>query len=600
MIPKTPLTVEHLLQALQRITERLQALQQHPDSAQLFDLQQQLAAIEQQIDTWHGAQGTASTEQAQAQEHIFGPLIRMGDADDDEDVPGIFPNGIDGTRGEPLLKISSKAAADLAQTTPDPAQLRKLHDEKQEQAAMKYVVYGVDVDDLAQARWGVIVNASEDAALLKALLPLIQHRSAQQGITLPPLEFRAGETCGAWCQRYASADWTKRPPVFLYQHGETCDQWLGRHGVSQGPVDPQRGLPFYLLIAGHPGSLRPGDTAFVPFGFQYELDMFWGVGRLCFTDAQGRHALADYTSYAEQVIAFEQAQPNYRKQIVYFGTRHEMDTSTQRSADELIMPLTEGHSGQAAIATRHGFGQHVLLGKDARRDALDAMLRGKLATGAPALLFSATHGIGLPADDPRLLMHQGALLCQDWQGFGNIQRDHWFAGEDLPEQAQLAGMIGICFACYGVGWPRKDEFVFRIDSKSNNFKRATIAPRPMIAQLPQRMLARGALAVLGHVDRAWTHSFSSWSVPAQSQSFEDVLARLMAGKRMGFVTDQFNMRQGVLSSILANKLEDAQSGPLTSATRKELGTIWIARNDARNYALLGDPAVRLPVEKMAD
>jgi hypothetical protein len=101
---------------------------------------------------------------------------------------------------------------------------------------------------------------------------------------------------------------------------------------------------------------------------------------------------------------------------------------------------------------------------------------------------------------------------------------------------------------------------------------------------------------LGHVDRAWTYSFSGPNVPAQSQAFEDVLARLLAGKRLGFVTDQFNMRQGALSSLLANEIENASCGK--KAVPTNLGPLWVARNDARNYCLLGDPAVRLPVEKM--
>jgi hypothetical protein len=43
---------------------------------------------------------------------------------------------------------------------------------------------------------------------------------------------------------------------------------------------------------------------------------------------------------------------------------------------------------------------------------------------------------------------------------------------------------------------------------------------------------------------------------------------------------------------LAQVLENIGFG--YQITPAELSALWVARNDARNYALLGDPAVRLP------
>ncbi|NJO07944.1 MAG: hypothetical protein HC876_21845 [Chloroflexaceae bacterium] len=76
-----------------------------------------------------------------------------------------------------------------------------------------------------------------------------------------------------------------------------------------------------------------------------------------------------------------------------------------------------------------------------------------------------------------------------------------------------------------------------------------------------------------------------------------IQSRPAFGKRLGFATDQFNVRQAALSSLLANELENISFGKNVPATA--LVALWEARNDARNYALLGDPAVRLPIERMA-
>jgi hypothetical protein len=602
--------VQQLTHVLQQM---LQALRQMQD--EMASLRASIEALHEPVPPSAADEATLARDDSTAPapeaappppapaQPVRGPLVLR--EEDDKPPHEFAPNGIDGVSGEPLVSLGQRAASRLASAAVEPEPLRALHRHKAEQSRQEHlgVVFGVDEDKLDETRWGILINAEEDAALLKALTPLMQHRSAQQGSTPPDLTFEEGETCGAWFNRHTGNDtfaWQRRPPVLLYHPGEDCARWLRRHGLSQGPVDPRRGVPFYLLIVGRPGPLHEGDTAFIPFDFQYELDMFWGVGRLCFTDEQGQHVLADYTTYAEQVVAFEQGAPTYRKQITYFGTRHDMDRATQKSADELIVPLTEGHHGNAAIAAQHGFAQQVFMAEAADRFTLEEILRGTANGGQPALFFSATHGVGLPANDPRLTQHQGALLCQDWTGFGSIQREHWFAGADLPEQARIGGLIAACFACYGAGCPQEDQFVFRLNGGSGGPGRTrnAIAPRALVAQLPQRLLVGGALAVLGHVERAWAHSFSGSGAAAQSQAFEDVLARIMAGKRLGFATDQFNMRQGVLSSMLANQIENMSFGKQVS--RSDLNALWVARNDARNYALLGDPAVRLPVEQMGD
>jgi len=519
----------------------------------------------------------------------------------------IVPNGIDPTTGRPRYQLDFAGARRVAAANRwgDKASERTLHAAVDRRTAPHLgVIHGFSFDKLAisekGAGWGLVVAAEEDATILKALSPLIKKRCEDQGLTPPPLAFNDGETCAAWLRRVVGDDYVSRPmkasppvPIFLYdaQKDTTVYQWCARHCVAVDTVDPRRGVPFYLLLVGRPGPRVAGDPH-IPFSFQYDLDFHWGVGRIGFTDAAGNHRYDAYAAYAEQLVAVERGQVAQRdRSIAYVATRHELDRSTMLSSDELVAPLLHGREGHEPLAARFAFGVQSLLAEQATRSGVERLLTGGM--GRPGLLFSATHGIDLPLGHPQQIQEQGALLCQDWSGIGPARREHWLAGDDLPERTDVTGLIGLCFACFSTGCPSHDQFRFSSDQPP-----AEIAPYAFLAQLPQRLLERGALAVLGHVDRAWSYSFRDpiLGIPAQWQALEHLLARIMDGKRLGEATDQFNTRQGQaamrLTELLDNYRHAAQGAPFGLDT---IGPRWAAFSDARGYSLFGDPAVRLYV-----
>ncbi len=519
----------------------------------------------------------------------YTPLVIIAEPDP-ERRSDLIANGVDGINGQPLVWLDTAAASAMARATPANPILEALHQRRANSTSARLeTLFGPDPNQLEAYRWAVVVNGDDDAALIQALLPLIQLRSAQQGITLPTLEFRAGENCAAWLNRVLpdpATPWQQRPPVLIYEPGESSSTWLIRHGVALGASDAPFGLPFYLLIAGRPGPLTANDTAYIPFSFQYELDLLLGVGRLCFNDARGQHNFTAYASYAEQIVTFEQAPPAPRKHVVYFGTRHAGDPASELSAEQLVMPLAQGYNDDQPLAAALGYSQRVLLGDDATCANLERVLSGADEGGPATLLVTATHGLGLPCGHPRQLRQQGALVCQDWPGFGTINREHWFAAEDLPEQAQVAGMIAVCVNSYSVGCPQTDPFLAVVSQAP-----PAIAPYAFVTQLPQHLLTRGALAVLGYVDRAW-HINAYPGLGTKAEAFGEALTQVLAGKRLGFATDSLNLRQAVLATRLTNELESAAFGKQLVPT--SVAALWIARNDASAYMLIGDPAVRLP------
>jgi hypothetical protein len=203
----------------------------------------------------------------------------------------------------------------------------------------------------------------------------------------------------------------------------------------------------------------------------------YAVGRICFDTLEG------YENYARSVIAAETGQAIRLRSAAFFGVAHPGDRATRISAEYLAAPL-----GEKFRESLGGLEVRLWLRQQATKAQLARLLGGDQT---PALLFSATHGMGFPLDSPRLLPHQGALLCQDWpgplawRGKGAIPQDFYFSGDDLAADVSLLGMFAFFFACYGAGTPLMDEF-----SRQAFRQPAPIAPYPFVARRPMKMLSQ--------------------------------------------------------------------------------------------------------------
>jgi hypothetical protein len=463
-------------------------------------------------------------------------------------------NGVDGSTGE-YLGASPSAQVKPALTPRELRQYRWWIERHGIDDPNRAPVRDVDPLKISSAGWGVIWGPDVTAEMRDALQPLILHRKNEAGNLFFSHEFGPDPA-------------------------KTKQDFLALHGAGPGPADPKK-IPYYLLIVGDPRN--------IPFSFQYELDVQYAVGRLHFETGQ------EYENYAKGVIDVEARKkevPLPPKLAAFFGVRNRNDPGTERTALDLVAPLVRSLRARPhpVNAQESSWSLVEIIGEPATKGCLERYLGGPYK---PSFLFTACHGVAFSRDPEKRVKNQGALLCQDWPGPKWTQPllpEHYFSADDISADADLRGLIAFHFACYSAGTPDLSSF----DRDPMGTAR-TITPHPFLSRLAKRLLGHpkgGALAVVGHVDRAWTTSFS-YTEDSQIEVFDSTIKCLLDGHPVGSAMEYVNQRHAELSVDLSTIFMAHRDTRNQDQNQRQLQLVWKANNDARNFVVLGDPAVRL-------
>lgn len=437
-----------------------------------------------------------------------------------------------------------------------------------------------DPNDLPHQRWGVVAPEGKAGDLmLDAMAPLIRQREQEQGASARIYRVAPGMSA--------------RDAV----------RW--RNDVYRAEDVPEAERTRYLMVL--------GDLHHVSLELQQVMAHSAFVGRVHVGDAGGEPDADGYAAYAAKAVMHAQtvenaAQAHAPRLLLYVANDGTQATTMGRV--QLVEPCRATFAKRAeANAAMRDVALVISPDAHAPRDGSPpgALLRAA-ETSRPAILLSVTHGQGAPVagwgSTTRQRAEQGALVLGD----GTI-----LDAATLRGRRFLPGGMWFCLACFGAGTPQQSVFHAWLSSLvSHGVPRGILAsvlaslpgpddPRPFISAMPQAALANphGPLAMISHVDLAWTYSFSdprrmAKSIPSRILSVLDAwLRRARAGVALDALMRFYReANDGLMQGYQAQA--DAQVDGVPDPTDPlERAQLWMLRNDLRGYVLLGDPAARL-------
>jgi Peptidase family C25 len=408
----------------------------------------------------------------------------------------------------------------------------------------------VDLGDPRTAGWTFLVNGNDPqySAIVDALRPLAEYRSMRNSTA---------------------------PLVFL---DESPDEWFDWLLENYSSLIMER-VPYYILIVGGPDH--------VPFRFQSFLATAAAVGRVNFD------SIEDLKTYVEKVIRLEQmTSPTALAEAVCFAPDGGSDDATYFSHHYMVKPLADHIQTHCRLKTR------AIMGDDATK----ARLLEVLFEARPALVYTASHGLGA-LDAPFEVQKRlnGAICCQHSQ---NDPLENWlFAADDVPlEKTFLEGAVFFQFACFGYGTPSESDFNHWLGRPQLN------TSADFVASLPKRLLAhpKGPVAFIGHVDVAWLHGFADPNDPyilerwhPRIEPFVQAVDVLLKVQPVGLAMASMNKRYNIGNALLTSTFDRLQRGKIqmTPEFHTRLVDAFITRSDAQNYFIFGDPGVRLRISE---
>jgi hypothetical protein len=436
-----------------------------------------------------------------------------------------------------------------------------------------YVDPGGDPGSLRDQGWGVIAPRGDAGdRLLARIRPLLEQRAADQGA---------------------------EPPVYRVPPGMTAVEaaaWIDRKLVDNALPEA---IPGYLLVLGRPDQ--------VSFELQQALAGAFHVGRLGFDDDRAdRPGLRDaYEAYADKLVRHERAaldpSPVPAPARVVYVTARDGTPATELAHRLLIQPCVADAEQQRA-AGKLAAELTAIDGDDPARIA-DQL---RAAVAQPGVLFTASHGAGAPPGGWPSPDRGRALQGAPCLGRGVLLDADAVAGAPF-----LPRGIWLLFACFGAGTPARSAYhPWLAQLQQHGDYAAPLAPvlaslptggePAFLAALPQAVLARpdGPLAVIGHLDLAWSYSFcdlDKLSRGERHRRFHTLVAQLARGTRAGLALSAslIRARTQVLSELAAAAADPSAAPAGTDADAAHLAHRWMVLQDLAGYVVLGDPAARL-------